>query len=225
MKMAPTWLQLLKPEFEKKYMSNLEKFLQEEYADTTVFPKRQHIFRALELVDYDDVRVVILGQDPYHGPGQANGLAFAVNDGLKIPPSLRNIFKEVDKEFGYFPKNTSLLGWAEQGVLLLNTVLTVESGQANSHRLMGWEKFTDRIISLLNEREKPICFILWGSPARSKKRLISNKHHLILESPHPSPLSAHRGFFGCGHFLETNNWLLKEGRDPIDWKRSGGKND
>jgi uracil-DNA glycosylase len=219
---ASGWEKVLKHEFEKSYMHTTREFLRREYhSGAVVYPPKDKIFRALKLVDYDDVRVVILGQDPYHGPDQANGLAFAVNQGLRTPPSLLNIFKEVQKEFQVEKMtHTTLEGWAKQGVLMLNTVLTVRAGQAFSHRGQGWETFTDTIIEKLNERAEPIVFILWGSPAQKKAAIIKSPHHFILKSPHPSPLSAHRGFFGNDHFIKTNEFLKKHGKAEIDWTKS-----
>ena len=216
------WHDLLKEEASKDYFQKLTAFLKEEYkSGQTIFPAKENILRALQLVDYNDVRVVILGQDPYHGPRQAVGLSFAVpNDLSPKPPSLQNIFKEIQSdlhtELDF--KKTDLTGWAAQGVLLLNTVLTVRKGQAFSHRDRGWEAFTDRVIELLDKREEPIVFLLWGSPARQKKILIRNSRHLILEAMHPSPFSADKGFFGCKHFSKTNAFLNKIGKKPIQWQ-------
>lgn len=220
--LAPGWARVLKHEFEKPYMEGTREFLRREYrSGATVYPPKDKIFRALKLVDYDDVRVVILGQDPYHGPDQANGLAFAVNQGIRTPPSLLNIFKEIENEFQLGrPTVTTLEGWAKQGVLMLNTVLTVRASEAFSHHGHGWEVFTDTIIEKLNEREEPIVFLLWGSPAQKKMPLLNNSHHVILKSPHPSPLSAHRGFFGNQHFRKTNQFLTERGQVAIDWTQS-----
>lgn len=213
------WAALLEPEFEKPYYMRLQQFLQEEYRTKTIYPEREDLFAALQLTSYADTKVVILGQDPYHGPGQAHGLSFSVNPGAKIPPSLKNIYKELQADVGCFiPNNGYLQKWAEQGVLLLNTVLTVRAGEANSHRGKGWEILTDRVISLLNEREKPVAFILWGSPAQAKLRLIEAKHHFILKSAHPSPLSANKGFFGSKPFSQTNQFLRRIGSAEIDWQ-------
>ena len=213
-----SWDILLGKEFEKDYYSRLREFLKVEYATRTIYPDMHNIFNALKYTPYEDVKVVILGQDPYHGPGQAHGLCFSVQRGIEPPPSLKNIFKEIEAETG-IPASAcgDLSGWAKQGVLLLNTVLTVRAGQANSHKGMGWEILTDKIISLLNEREQPLVFMLWGANARSKKALIKNPQHLVLETVHPSPLSAYNGFFGCGHFVKANNFLCDNGLEKIDW--------
>lgn len=213
------WEPLLAEEFEKAYYLKLREFLIEEYRTRTIFPEKDDIFNALRFTDYEDVKVVILGQDPYHGHGQAHGLSFSVKPGVKIPPSLRNIFKELNADLGYeVPHNGYLKKWAEQGVLLLNTVLTVREGEANSHRGKGWEHFTDRVITLLNEREKPVIFILWGKPAQSKLKLINEDKHKIIMSVHPSPLSARRGFFGSKPFSKVNQLLKEQGEKEIDWQ-------
>jgi uracil-DNA glycosylase len=213
------WDELLQPEFEKEYYLKLRQFLIEEYTNKTMYPDKNNIFNALKLTSYEDVKVVIIGQDPYHGPNQAHGLSFSVQPKVQIPPSLLNMYKELRDDLGCFiPNNGYLVPWAEQGVLLLNAVLTVREGQANSHRNKGWEKFTDRVIELLNEREEPIVFLLWGNNAKEKGELITNKHHYILTSVHPSPLSANRGFFGCKHFSKTNEILKSIGKSPIDWQ-------
>ncbi|NLP46934.1 MAG: uracil-DNA glycosylase [Epulopiscium sp.] len=213
------WDTLLEEEFEKEYYLNLREFLKYEYSHYTIYPDMYDIFNALKTTAYKDVKVVILGQDPYHGPNQSHGLAFSVKPGVRIPPSLLNIYKELHKELGcYIPDNGYLIPWAKQGVLLLNTVLTVRAGMANSHRGKGWEQFTDRIITLLNHREEPIVFLLWGNPAKKKMEFITNKNHRILTTVHPSPLSASRGFFGCNHFMKTNEILKQLGHDPIDWQ-------
>lgn len=213
------WEPLLAEEFEKAYYLELRGFLIEEYRTRTVYPEKDDIFNALKFTDYEDVKVVILGQDPYHGKGQAHGLSFSVKPGVKIPPSLRNIFKELNTDLGYgIPDNGYLKKWAEQGVLLLNTVLTVREGEANSHRGKGWEHFTDKVITLLNEREKPVIFILWGKPAQSKLKLINEDKHKIIMSVHPSPLSARRGFFGSKPFSKVNELLREQGEQEIDWQ-------
>ncbi|MDW2876288.1 uracil-DNA glycosylase [Cytobacillus sp. T106] len=213
------WGELLEEEFEKAYFHELERFLEEEYASETVYPAREDIFNSLKYTDYEDVKVVILGQDPYHGPGQAHGLSFSVKPQTRIPPSLRNIFKELHEDLGCkIPDNGYLVSWAEQGVLLLNTVLTVREGEAHSHKNKGWETFTNSVIALLNEREKPVVFLLWGKPAQEKAKLIDNPHHIILKSVHPSPLSARRGFFGSHHFSKTNQILKDNGEEEIDWQ-------
>ena len=213
------WDEVLEGEFEKPYYQKLRAFLKKEYSSTRIYPDMYSIFKAMQVTPYNGVKVVILGQDPYHGPGQAHGLSFSVQPGVEAPPSLQNIFKELRAELGCtIPNNGCLLPWAEQGVLLLNTVLTVRAGNANSHRGAGWETFTDRVIELLNEREKPIVFLLWGANARSKTQLITNPNHHVLVSPHPSPLSASRGFFGCGHFKRANELLAASGQEPVNWQ-------
>lgn len=215
------WDELLKGEFEKEYYQNLRNFLAKEYATQVIYPNMYDIFNALKYTSYSDVKAVILGQDPYHQPGQAHGLCFSVKKGTSQPPSLRNIFKELESDLGIKPpSHGELISWAENGVLMLNTVLTVRQSSPNSHKDKGWEIFTDKIIELLNERDKPMAFILWGANARSKKRLITNPSHLILESAHPSPLSAYNGFFGNRHFSKTNAFLEAHGIEPIDWSIS-----
>ncbi|QHA29308.1 uracil-DNA glycosylase [Bacillus paranthracis] len=207
------------PEFEKEYYRKLADFLKEEYSTHVVYPKKEDIFNALEYTSYENTKVVILGQDPYHGPNQAHGLSFSVQPGIKTPPSLLNMYKELRDEYGYdIPNNGYLVKWAEQGVLLLNTVLTVRQGEANSHKGKGWEHFTDRVIELLNEREKPVIFILWGRHAQAKKKLITNTKHHIIESVHPSPLSARRGFFGSKPYSKVNTILANMGEREIDWE-------
>lgn len=214
-----SWDNLLKGEFEKEYYLKLRHFLAVQYRTQRIYPDMYDIFNALKYTAYEDVKVVILGQDPYHGAGQAHGLCFSVKKGVTPPPSLKNIFKEQQSDVNItLPPHGELTEWANQGVLLLNTVLTVQEGRPNSHKNMGWEIFTDKVITLLNEREKPIVFLLWGANARSKKQLITNKNHLILESVHPSPLSAHNGFFGCKHFSKTNEFLISNGLTPINWQ-------
>ncbi len=220
--LPPQWRSHLSAEAEKDYFTGLTRFLRSEYqSGKKIFPSRDHILRALQAIDYDRVKVVILGQDPYHGDGQAIGLCFAVPNSLKPkPPSLMNIFKEITSDLGkpVNPQESELSHWVDQGVLLLNTVLSVRQGQAHSHKEKGWECFTDRVITLLNEREKPLVFILWGSPARKKKALITNPKHRILESAHPSPLSAYAGFFGSRPFSRANAILESWGETPIDWE-------
>lgn len=212
------WDELLHDEFQKEYYQKLRAFLKEEYRTQTIYPDMHDIFNALKYTPYSQVKVVILGQDPYHGPGQAHGLCFSVKEGVPFPPSLRNIFQEVHTDTGApIPENGTLIRWAKQGVLLMNTVLTVRQGQANSHKGKGWENLTDRVVELLNEREKPIVFLLWGANARSKKKLITNPNHLALETVHPSPLSAFGGFFGCHHFSLANTFLTACGEPPIQW--------
>lgn len=214
-----TWDGLLYSEFQKEYYIKLREFLKNEYATQTIYPEMGNIFNALKYTAYEDVKAVILGQDPYHGPNQAHGLCFSVQKGVKAPPSLQNMFKELNSDLGIpIPKSGELTSWARQGVLLLNTVLTVRAGQANSHKGMGWEIFTDRVIELLNMREKPIVFLLWGGPAKTKSKLITNPNHHILSTVHPSPLSAYNGFFGCKHFSMTNEILRSMGEKEIDWR-------
>lgn len=213
------WAPLLETEFAKPYYVQLRQFLAEEYKTKAVYPDMYDIFTALHLTPYEETKVVILGQDPYHGPGQAHGLSFSVKPGIGTPPSLQNIYKELHSDLGcYIPNNGCLIKWAEQGVLLLNTVLTVRASQANSHKGMGWEHFTDEIISTLNRREKPVVFILWGKHAQDKRELITAEHHYIIQSPHPSPFSANRGFFGSRPFSKANEFLEKIGSTPIDWQ-------
>lgn len=213
------WQDLLEEELQKDYYQDLRKFLIGEYRTKKIFPDMYDIFNALHYTSYSDTKVVILGQDPYHEPGQAHGLSFSVMPNVPPPPSLINIFKELRDDLGCkIPNNGYLRHWAEQGVLLLNTVLTVQAHYANSHRGQGWEIFTDKIISLLNEHEKPLAFILWGNPARSKKIMITNPKHFIVESAHPSPLSAQRGFFGSRPFSKVNNFLESVGEKKIDWQ-------
>ncbi|MBQ4557368.1 MAG: uracil-DNA glycosylase [Clostridia bacterium] len=212
-----SWDKLLEEEFKKEYYLRIRAFLKAEYANPAfpVYPDMHDIFNALKITDYHAVKAVILGQDPYHGPSQAHGLSFSVREGVAPPPSLVNIFKEYHEDLGYpIPKSGDLTPWAKNGVLLLNTVLTVRGGAAASHRGCGWETFTDRIIELLNMREEPIVFILWGAFAKSKAALITNPNHHILTAAHPSPLSAYNGFFGCRHFSKANELL----KDPIDWR-------
>lgn len=213
------WKDLLEDEFNKEYYQTLRNFLTNEYKTKTIYPDKYYIFNALHFTSYKDIKVVILGQDPYHGPGQAHGLSFSVNPGIKIPPSLLNIYKELNSDLGcYIPNNGYLKKWADQGVLLLNTSLTVRAGEANSHKSIGWEIFTDKIISLVNEKEDPVVFLLWGNNAIKKKNLITNKRHLILTSVHPSPLSASRGFLGSKPFSKINNFLISINKKPIDWQ-------
>jgi len=214
-----SWDELLKEEFEKSYYKQLRKFLIQEYKTREIYPSMYDIFNALKFTPYEDVKVVILGQDPYHEPGQAHGLSFSVNYGIPKPPSLENIYKEIKDELDIEePEHGYLADWAKQGVLLLNAVLTVRRGQANSHQGKGWEKLTDRIIELLNDREKPLIFMLWGGNAGKKASFVANKSHLVLKAPHPSPLSAYRGFFGCMHFKKANEFLKKNNLGEINWK-------
>ena len=213
------WDEILKDEFKKPYYLKLRQFLKEEYSTKTVYPNMHNIFTALKASSFKDTKVVILGQDPYHEPNQAHGLCFSVLKPVPPPPSLQNIYKELADDIGFkIPNHGELTKWAEQGVLMLNTVLTVRRGQANSHKGMGWEVFTDRVISELNKKQTPIIFLLWGSPARQKAQIIDNPIHIKLTCPHPSPLSAYRGFFGCKHFSKTNELLIRNGMTPIDWQ-------
>ena len=213
------WGQYLKEEMAQPYYRQLRQFLIGEYSTKQVYPDMYSIFNALHYTPYADTKVLILGQDPYHEPGQAHGLSFSVQPNVPPPPSLVNVFKELETDLGCtVPNNGCLEPWARQGVLLLNTVLTVQAHRANSHRDKGWEIFTDKIISLLNQREKPVAFILWGSPARRKKAMITNPQHFIVESPHPSPLSAYRGFFGSRPFSKVNKFLESVGEKPINWQ-------
>lgn len=213
------WLAPLTPEFAKPYYKELYKKVKDEYANHVIFPPSNEVFSAFELTPLADVKVVILGQDPYHNVGQAHGLCFSVKPDVEIPPSLVNIYKELHDDLGcYIPNNGYLVKWAKQGVLMLNTVLTVRAHQANSHRGIGWEEFTNAAIRVLNEQDRPIVFILWGGPAQRKKEMLNNPKHLILEAPHPSPLSAYRGFFGSKPFSQTNAFLEKNGLTPIDWQ-------
>ncbi len=214
-----SWDILLKDEFEKPYYLNLRKFLVQEYRTQTIYPHMNDIFNALKYTDYQNVKVVILGQDPYHQPNQAHGLCFSVKKGVNPPPSLQNMYKEIHAEYGYpIPDHGELTYWAEQGVLMLNTVLTVRESQPNSHKGMGWEIFTDDIISLLNQRPEPMVFLLWGANAMAKTKLITNPAHLVLTSAHPSPLSAYNGFFGNNHFKKANEFLKQNGMTEIDWQ-------
>lgn len=215
------WAPLLEEEFQKPYYLKLREFLKEEYRTRTIYPDMYDIFNALHYTPFKDVKVVILGQDPYHGPNQAHGLSFSVKPGVPLPPSLKNIFVELNNDLGHpIPKDGYLVPWAKQGVLLLNTVLTVRAGQAHSHRGMGWEIFTDKVIETLNEKDTPVVYILWGSAAQSKISLIDTSKHRIIKSPHPSPLSAYRGFFGSRPFSKTNAILRDLGLEEIDWDLS-----
>lgn len=213
------WLPAIKGEFQKPYYRKLHQTIVQEYQTRQIFPDADDLFNAFHLTPLNEVKVVILGQDPYHNIGQAHGLCFSVKPGVEIPPSLVNIYKELEDDLGcYVPNNGYLVKWAKQGVLMLNTVLTVRAHQANSHRGIGWEEFTDAAIRILNEQDRPIVFILWGRPAQLKKSMLNNPKHLILEAPHPSPLSAYRGFFGSRPFSKTNNFLKENGLEPIDWQ-------
>ena len=211
------WDIILKDEFHKPYFKELGIFVKQEYKNKQVFPPYEHIFDALRFTDYDEVKVVILGQDPYHGLGEAHGLSFSVHNNIKTPPSLINILKELRNDLNIIRYKSDLTDWAKQGVLLLNSIMTVEKDKPLSHKNKGWEIFTDTIIRKLNEREDPVIFVLWGSFARSKKEFITNPNHIILESVHPSPLSANRGFFGSRPFSKINNNLIKRGKTPIKW--------
>ena len=214
-----SWDEKLKDEFEKEYYLKLREFLKAEYSSRVIYPDMHDIFNALKAVSYEDVKIVMLGQDPYHEPGQAHGMCFSVKPGIPVPPSLQNIYKEIAAEYPGWPVPADgyLQKWADQGVLLLNAVLTVRAHAANSHRGKGWEILTDRVISLLNEREDPVIFLLWGRNAREKKQLVTNPQHVVMEAAHPSPLSAHSGFFGCGHFRAANDKLREMGKTPIRW--------
>ncbi|MBQ8568791.1 MAG: uracil-DNA glycosylase [Oscillospiraceae bacterium] len=213
------WDQVMEGEFEKEYYLKLREFLKREYFTQTIYPDMNNIFNAMKLTPYSSVKAVIIGQDPYHEPGQAHGLCFSVLKGTQIPPSLRNIYKEINDDLGIPPApHGELTKWAENGVLLLNNVLTVRRANANSHKGMGWEYFTDDVIMKLNEREKPMVFLLWGGNAKSKTRLITNPAHLVLTAAHPSPLSAYNGFFGCRHFSRCNEFLAAHGIEPVDWR-------
>ncbi|MGG3640383.1 uracil-DNA glycosylase [Bacillus gobiensis] len=213
-----SWWNQLKEEFAAPYYLELRELLKKEYNNQTIYPNKDHIFNALHYTTYEDVKVVILGQDPYHGPNQAHGLSFSVQKGVRQPPSLKNIFLELKEDIGCsLPNHGSLESWAKQGVLLLNTVLTVRKGQANSHKGIGWETLTDRVIDVLNMREKPVVFILWGRHAQMKKERIDTSRHFIIESPHPSPFSAHKGFFGSKPFSQANHYLEKINEKPVDW--------
>ena len=212
------WDEILKDEFKKDYYLKLREFLKYEYKNYTVYPHMNNIFNALRYASYSDIKAVILGQDPYHGPGQAHGLCFSVQKGVEPPPSLKNIFKEINDDLGICPPNHGeLTSWAKQGVLLLNTILTVRAATPMSHRNKGWEIFTDKVIEILNNRSEPIVFLLWGNPAKQKMKLITNPIHKILTAAHPSPLSAYNGFFGCKHFSKTNEFLKSIGKNEIDW--------
>ncbi len=213
------WDEILADEFKKDYYLNLREFLKQEYGRYTVYPPMNDIFNSLRYADYDNIKVVIIGQDPYHEPNQAHGLAFSVKKGCPIPPSLKNIYAELEADLGIPPcPHGELTEWAKQGVLLLNNALTVRRGQANSHRGKGWEYLTDRIIQCVNEKSDPVVYLLWGANAREKTKIINNPRHLILTAAHPSPLSAYNGFFGCRHFSKTNKFLEDNGVEPVDWR-------
>lgn len=213
-----SWQQIINEEKQKEYFKQIEQFLKQRRLETTVFPRNDQLFRAFELTPYNQVKVVILGQDPYHGKNQANGLSFSVEKGEKVPPSLRNIYKELEMDLGISPvKHGDLTQWAKEGVLLLNTILSVEESRPMSHSNIGWQTFTDSMINALNKREDSIIFILWGKAAQKKQKLITNPNHICLCSAHPSPLSAHRGFFGSKIFSRVNQLLVKNGKIPINW--------
>lgn len=222
--MSENWKKILKDEFEKNYFKELENFLEKEYSERKIYPPCDKVFNLFNNIDYEEIKVVILGQDPYHGEGQGNGIAFSVNPGIKIPPSLRNIYKELEQEYKETEtpfttlKNGDLTPWVKQGVFLLNATLTVREGEANSHAKSGWEFFTTEVIKKINEKETPVVFLLWGDFARKKKEFITNSKHLVLESTHPSPFSANRGFLGCNHFKMVNEFLEKNRMKPIDWR-------
>ncbi len=223
-RLEPSWKAQLKEEFEKPYFTRLAEFVRQEYAARIVYPPPKRIFAALEATPFDKVRVVILGQDPYHGPGQAHGLCFSVPDGVPKPPSLQNIFKEIRDDLGLpIPESGNLQHWADQGVLLLNVTLTVAAGQAGSHQGHGWEEFTDAVVKKLNAHREGLVFLLWGAYAQKKGAHIDRNTHLVLQAPHPSPLSAHNGFFGCRHFSQTNAYLEAKKEQPIDWTRDAPK--
>lgn len=217
-KITKNWYELLKPELTSQQFKNLQDFLTEEYNTRKIYPTPENVFNALNLVKYNDVKVVIIGQDPYHQPGQAHGLSFSVQNGIKLPPSLVNIYKEIEDETGKKScTNGDLTAWAKQGVLLLNSVLTVRDSQPNSHKNMGWEKITSRVVELLSKREKPVVFLLWGANAIAIGKNIDRSKHLVLTCAHPSPLSAYNGFFGCNHFIKANEFLIKNNETPIEW--------
>jgi uracil-DNA glycosylase len=215
----PAWRDLLKDEFEKDYMRDLEANLKKEYDSKTIYPKAENIFAAFNLAPFEKVKVVIIGQDPYHGPNQAHGLCFSVQKGVKIPPSLVNIYKELESDLGIKPpSHGSLESWASEGVLLLNSLLTVADGSPNSHKNLGWDIFTDRVIDLINEKKQNVVFLLWGAPAQKKASKVDSKKHCVLKTVHPSPLSSYRGYFGCQHFSKCNEFLKSKGITAVDWK-------
>ena len=216
---ANDWLPVLEPEFKKEYYKQLFYFVKKEYETRQIFPPAEDIFNAFHVTPFHKVKVLLLGQDPYHNIGQAHGMSFSVLPGQETPPSLQNIYKELETDCNcYIPNNGYLKKWADQGVLLLNTVLTVRAHQANSHRQKGWEEFTDAVIRAVNEIDRPVVHLLWGRPAGEKAKILNNQKHLVLTAPHPSPLSAYRGFFGCKHFSKANEFLIKNGLEPIDWQ-------
>lgn len=217
-KIAPDWAEKLQQEFDKPYFGTLTEFIRHEYSTQTVYPPGSEIFRAFDTCPFGQVRVVIVGQDPYHGPGQANGLCFSVRKGIPFPPSLVNILKEVSDDTGRpYPEDGDLVRWSMQGVLLLNATLTVRDGSPGSHQNRGWEQFTDAVIHLLATDKRDLVFMLWGSYAQRKGAIIDRSRHLVLEAPHPSPLAAYRGYFGCKHFTKANAWLIRNGQAPVDW--------
>jgi uracil-DNA glycosylase len=218
-KIESSWKKLLEDEFGKDYFEKLVEFVKNEYKNSIIYPPARFIFNTFELTPFDDVKVVILGQDPYHGPNQANGLAFSVNEGISLPPSLQNIYKEIETDLGQKTKNVAgdLSNWAKQGVLLLNATLTVKSSRAGSHQNKGWEEFTDSVVRILSEKKKNLVFILWGNYAQRKGNVVDESNHLVIKSAHPSPLSAYNGFFGSKPFSKCNIFLKKHGKDPIDW--------
>lgn len=217
--MKTDWNPILRAEFDKPYWAELQRFVHQERTSHNVYPPDDKVFAALHLTPYESVRVLILGQDPYHGPGQAHGLCFSVEPGVQVPPSLQNIFKELESDLGCEPPNHgSLISWANQGVLLLNTTLTVRAGQAASHQKQGWERFTDEVIRAVSAKDEPVVFVLWGAAAGKKRELIDTEKHTIVSAPHPSPLSAHRGFFGSRPFSTINKTLTDAGRTPVDWQ-------
>ena len=216
---AKDWKKMLESEFSAPYMAQLQEFLQQEFSSTTIYPPQNEIFNALNLTPFESVKVVILGQDPYHGADQAHGLSFSVRKGVKTPPSLANIYKELQSDLSlHIPNHGFLESWAKEGVLLLNNTLTVRAGLAGSHQRKGWEQFTSKVIHLLNEKKNDLVFILWGSPAQEKAKFVDTDKHLVLKAPHPSPLSSYRGFFGSKPFSKTNEYLVSKGMKPINWK-------
>lgn len=219
-KIHPSWLEILKEEFSKEYFKKLTKFIKQEYSSTKIYPEGKNIFRAFELCPFDQVKVVILGQDPYHGPQQANGLSFSVNEGIPLPPSLQNIYKEIEQDTGAkMPKTGNLDNWARQGILLLNATLTVRANQAGSHQKQGWEEFTDAVIQAISDKKTHIVFLLWGKYAQQKGEIIDAAKHKVLKSAHPSPFSAYYGFFGNKHFSQTNKYLEEYKEKPIEWEK------
>ena len=223
-KIRRDWYELLKEEFEKPYYIQLSNFLEREYATKTIYPKPENVFNALNYCSYEKIKVVIIGQDPYHEPNQAHGISFSVENGVEYPPSLKNIFKELKNELNVTIETGNLKDWAKQGILMLNTVLTVEKGKANSHKNMGWEQLTTKIVEMVNKNNNPIVFLLWGASAQSFSKYLNNPNHLILKSAHPSPLSAYNGFFGNNHFIKANEFLKSKGVKEIDWNLRKSEN-